>query len=67
MNSVEQARNLIIPVLLEPVDIKDMSECLGWIVSNLTYIEWPRNATDRAEFWQKLRDAVFDADVKLFS
>jgi len=66
MNSVEQARNLIIPVLLEPVDIKDMSECLSWIVRKLTYIEWPQCEADRHEFWQKLRDAVLDYDTELF-
>ena len=66
MNSVEQARNLIIPVLLEPVDIKDMSECLRWIVRKLTYIEWPQHETDREEFWQKLRQSIVDYDTELF-
>ena len=62
MNSVEQARNLIIPVLLEPLDINDMSECLRWIVRKLTYIEWPQYEADRKEFWQKLRQAIADYD-----
>ena len=62
MHSVETGRNRIIPVMLEPVDMRNMSECLRWIVRKLTYIEWPEHEADREEFWQKLREAV--ADVK---
>jgi hypothetical protein len=61
LHSVEQGRNLLVPVVLDPVDMESMSECLRWIVRKLTYIQWPRHPTeDRVEFWYKLRQAIAD-------
>jgi len=61
MLSVEKARNLIVPVMLEDVSIRDMSDSLRWIVRKLTYIEWPQWEPDREEFWQRLHDTVIDS------
>ena len=58
MMSVEKARNLLVPVMLENVRMEDMSDSLRWIVRKLTYIEWPQCQPDREEFWQKLRETV---------
>ena len=58
MMSVEKARNLLVPVMLENVRMEDMSDSLRWIVRKLTYIEWPQWQPDREEFWQKLRETV---------
>jgi len=58
MLSVEKARNLLVPVMLENVRMEDMSDSLRWIVRKLTYIEWPQWQPDREEFWQKLRETV---------
>jgi hypothetical protein len=65
MHSVETGRNRIIPVMLEPVDMRNMSECLRWIVRKLTYIEWPAHEPDRQEFWRRLRKTIADEDVEL--
>jgi len=64
MLSVEKARNLIVPVMLEEVRMEDMSDSLRWIVRKLTYIEWPQWQPDREEFWQRLREAVVK-DIEL--
>jgi len=58
MLSVEKARNLLVPVMLENVRMEDMSDSLKWIVRKLTYIEWPRWQLDREEFWHRLRETV---------
>jgi len=58
MLSVEKARNLLVPVMLENVRMEDMSDSLRWIVRKLTYIEWPQWQPDREEFWQKLRETL---------
>ena len=61
MLSVEKARNLIVPVMLEDVSMGDMSDSLRWIVRKLTYIEWPRWEPDREEFWRRLRETVIES------
>jgi len=61
MLSVEKARNLIVPVMLEDVRMEDMSDSLRRIVRKLTYIEWPQWEPDREEFWQRLHDTVIDS------
>jgi hypothetical protein len=66
MQSVQQGRNLFIPILLEPVEIAEMSDCLSWIVRKLTYVEWPQEehrVEDREEFWRKVQDAVTDCGL----
>jgi len=60
MLSVEKARNLLVPVILENVRMEDMSDSLRWIVRKLTYIEWPQWQPDREEFWRKLRETVVE-------
>ena len=60
MLSVEKARNLLVPLMLEHVSIEDMSDSLRWIVRKLTYIEWPQWQPDREEFWQKLRETIIE-------
>jgi len=60
MLSVEKARNLLVPVMLENVKMEDMSDSLRWIVRKLTYIEWPQWQPDREEFWRKLRETVME-------
>jgi len=62
MLSVEKARNLIVPVMLEDVRMEDMSDSLRWIVRKLTYIEWPQWEPDREEFWQRLRETVLESN-----
>jgi len=61
MLSVEKARNLLVPVMLENVRMADMSDSLRWIVRRLTYIEWPQWQPDREEFWQRLRETVTES------
>ena len=61
MLSVEKARNLIVPVMLEDVRMEDMSDSLRWIVRRLTYIEWPQWEPDREEFWQRLRETILES------
>ena len=61
MLSVEKARNLIVPVMLEDVRMRDMSDSLRWIVRRLTYIEWPQWEPDREEFWRRLRETVIES------
>ena len=66
MLSVQNGRNLFVPIILEPVNLESMSYGLRWIVRRLTYIEWPREGhreADREEFWEKLREALADAGL----
>jgi len=68
MESVQKGRNMLIPIILEPVRMEDMSAGLRWIVRKLTYIEWPTEVhreVDRAEFWQALRNAVVDRGLSM--
>ena len=62
MLSVEKARNLIVPVMLQEVRMEDMSDSLRWIVRKLTYIEWPQWEPDREEFWQRLRETILESN-----
>ena len=66
--SFERARNLFIPIILEPTRVEDMSDGLRWIVRKLTYIEWPREEhqqAEREEFWSSLKDALADRGLCL--
>jgi TIR domain len=68
VQSVQQGRNLFVPVMLQAVDMESMSDGLRWIVRKLTYLEWPREEhriVDREEFWQQLRDAVGDSNLSI--
>jgi TIR domain len=59
MQSVEQGRNVLVPVILEYPDVNSVSECLHWVLKNVTYVEWPRdNNGDRDDFWQHLRRSI---------
>jgi len=68
MESVQKGRNKLIPIILEPIRMEDMSTGLRWIVRKLTYIEWPKEEDleiNRAEFWQALRNAVVDRGLSM--
>jgi len=68
MQSVEQGRNVIVPILLELPDVEKVSDCLHWILRKLTYLEWPQNEGEQDEFWQRLQDVLSnDGGDSLFS
>ena len=66
MQSVEQGRNLLVPILLEQPDVDRVSDCLYWVLRRLTYLEWPRNVDEQEEFWQKLREALSGSEGDMF-
>ena len=55
MQSIEQGRNLLVPILLELPDVDRVSDCLHWVLRKVTYLEWPQSDAEKDEFWQKLR------------
>lgn len=56
--SLDRGRNLLVPVMLEDLDIRNMSRGLQSVLRNYTYIDWSENTYNRAEFWQRLRRAL---------
>ena len=64
MESFDKGRNLIIVVMLEPLEIEHMSKSLRLLIRRNTYIEWFEDPNNRANFWEKLREALgSDTDV----
>ena len=59
MRSIDKARDIIIAILLGPVEAdKLFSTTLGKIIRRNTYIEWNDDPTGRNEFWMRLRRAI---------
>jgi toll-like receptor 13 len=57
--SVEQSRDVLVPVLLDLPDVETVSSTLHGILRTVTYIEWPRcEGQEREHFWTKLRAAI---------
>ena len=64
MESFDKGRNLIIVVMLEPPKIEHMSKSLRLLIRRNTYIEWFDVPDKKANFWEKLREALeSDPDV----
>jgi hypothetical protein len=62
MQSVEQGRNKIVPIVLEMPEMDEVSDCLSWLMRKVTYIEWPQYEGDRDAFWNKLYETVVDRE-----
>ena len=58
MESFDKGRNLIIAVMLEPLEIEKMSKSLKLLIRRNTYIEWFKNPENRENFWKKIRFAL---------
>jgi TIR domain len=55
MQSIEQGRSLLIPILLELPDVDRVSDCLHWVLRRVTYLEWPQSDAEQDQFWKKLK------------
>ena len=58
MESFDKGRNLIVAVMLEPVEIEKMSKSLRLLIRKNTYIEWFEDPGNRNNFWEKMRFAL---------
>ena len=58
MQSFNKGREIIVAILLEPVDVENFSKTLGRLIRKNTYIEWHEEPAEREEFWTRLRKAV---------
>jgi len=66
--SLERALDVFVPIFVEPTEAEDMAGLL-WIKRKLAYFTWPRDENqelERAEFWEKLRDALSDHGLSIF-
>ena len=58
MKCFDEGRDLIVVIMLEPVDPKHMSKTLRALVRRVTYIRWPENPEEKAKFWDNLRKTI---------
>ena len=58
MESFNKGRNLIIAVMLEPLEIEKISKSLKLLIRRHTYIEWFGNSENTNNFWEKMRIAL---------
>ena len=64
MQSLERGRNLVVPIMLQPVRMEEMTASLKWMVRRHTYIEWKEDSSGQEEFWKRLRRVLRDPGLE---
>ena len=52
MKCFDEGQDLIVVIMLEPVEPHKMTETLRALIKRVTYIEWPQDPDGRDQFWQ---------------
>ncbi len=64
MRCFEEGRDIIIVIMLQPVDAASMNHTLRTLIKTVTYLEWRTHDIDRKVFWEKLKRSLNKKDTK---
>ena len=58
VKAFEKRKNVILPIIMEELPVRDMSKSLCSLLAEASYLEWPNGPEQRDIFWTNLREAL---------
>ena len=55
---LEEGRDVLVPVLMEKIEGRNLTARLRHVLNTKTYLAWPREENNEAKFWGALRKAL---------
>ena len=58
VKAFEKRKNIILPIIIEELPVRDMSKSLCSLLGEASYLEWPEDPGQRDIFWTNIREAL---------